>query len=294
MEIKGTKIAFIGTGVMGASMAAHLLAAGARVVVYNRTREKAQALLDAGAEWAETPGFAAAGASVVFTMVGYPSDVEAIYLAPGGIVESSGPGTILIDHTTSDPALAVRIAKAAAARELVALDAPVSGGDLGAKNASLSIMVGGDEAAFESVLPFLSIMGKTVVRQGGPGAGQHTKMANQIAVAGSLCGAIEAVLYAENAGLDPRRVLQSIGGGAAQSWQMTNNVPRMLDGNFEPGFYAKHYLKDLRIALNSAKAMGAKLPMLELSERLFTFMDEQGFSEKGTHALYLLYKSGLA
>ncbi|MFH2113713.1 MAG: NAD(P)-dependent oxidoreductase [Spirochaetota bacterium] len=294
MVIEGTKIAFIGTGVMGASMAGHLLAAGAEVAVYNRTREKASGLLDAGATWAETPGFAAADASVVFTMVGYPSDVEALYLAPGGIIESTRPGTILVDHTTSDPALAVRISAAATARSLSALDAPVSGGDLGARNATLSIMVGGDEAAFESILPFLETMGKSVIQQGGPGAGQHTKMANQIAVAGSLCGSIEAILYAENAGLDPRRVLLSIGGGAAQSWQMTNNVPRMLDGNFEPGFYAKHFLKDLRIALDSAKAMGAKLPMLELSERLFTFMDEQGFSEKGTHALYLLYKSGLA
>ncbi|MGD9939794.1 MAG: NAD(P)-dependent oxidoreductase [Clostridia bacterium] len=294
MEIKGTKIAFIGTGVMGASMAGHLLAAGAKVAVYNRTREKAQGLLDAGATWAETPGFAAAGASAVFTMVGYPSDVESIYLAPGGIIESSGPGTILVDHTTSDPALAARIAAAAAARGLTALDAPVSGGDSGARNATLSIMVGGDEAAFESVLPFLNAMGKTVIRQGGPGAGQHTKMANQIAVAGNMCGAIEAVLYVENAGLDPRRVLQSIGSGAAQSWQLNNMIPRILDGNFEPGFYSKHFLKDLRIALDSAKAMGAKLPLLELSERLFTFMDEQGFSEKGTHALYLLYKSGLA
>lgn len=294
MEIKGTKTAFVGTGVMGASMAGHLLAAGARVVVYNRTKAKAQGLLDAGAEWAETPGFAAAGASVVFTMVGYPSDVESIYLSPGGIVESSGPGTILVDHTTSDPNLGVRISAAAAARGLAALDAPVSGGDLGARNATLTIMVGGDEAAFESVRPFLEVMGKTVIRQGGPGAGHHTKMANQIAVAGNLCGAIEAILYAENAGLDPRRVLQSIGGGSAQSWQLINMVPRMLDGNFEPGFYAKHFLKDLRIALASAKNMGSRLPVLELSERLFTFMDEQGLSEKGSHALYLLYKSGLA
>ena len=216
MEIRGTKIAFIGTGVMGATMAGHLLAAGARVVVYNRTRKKAQGLLDAGAEWAGTPGIAAAGSSVVCTMVGYPSDVEDIYLSPGGIIESAGPGTILVDHTTSDPALAVRIASAAARRDLVALDAPVSGGDLGARNATLSIMVGGDQAAFESVRPLLELMGKTVIRQGGPGAGQHTKMANQIAVAGNMCGAIEAVRYAENAGLDPRSVLQSIGGGSAQ------------------------------------------------------------------------------
>lgn len=294
MEIKGTKIAFVGTGVMGAGMASHLLSAGARLVVYNRTKDKARGLLDAGAAWADTPGFAAAGSDLVFTMVGYPADVEDIYLAPGGIIESAGPGTILVDHTTSDPSLAVRIAQAAKARDMVALDAPVSGGDVGARNATLSIMVGGDEAAYEAVLPLFNLMGKTVLRQGGPGAGQYTKMANQIAVAGTLCGAVEAVLYAEQAGLDPRRVLQSIGGGAAQSWQLANNVPRMLDGNFEPGFYAKHFLKDLRIALDSARVLGTRLPMVELAESLFTYMDEEGLSDKGTQALYLLYKSGLA
>ena len=294
MEVKGTKIAFIGTGVMGASMAGHLLAAGAKVTVYNRTREKAKGLLETGATWADTPALAAKGASVVFTMVGYPSDVESVYLGTGGIIESSEPGTILVDHSTSDPTLAARISAAAKVRGLAAIDAPVSGGDLGARNATLTIMVGGDELAYESVLPILNTMGKIVIRQGGPGAGQHTKMANQIAVAANMCGAIEAILYAENAGLDPRRVLQSIGGGSAQSWQLTNMVPRMLDGNFEPGFYSKHFLKDLRIALNSAKAMGAKLPLLELSERLFTLMTEQGFAEKGSHAMYLLYKSGLA
>lgn len=292
MEVKGTKIAFIGTGVMGKSMAGHLLKAGAQVTVYNRTKEKARDLLDAGAAWADSPGAAAAGASVVFTMVGYPADVEEIHFGPTGILESAATGTILVDFTTSDPALAARISKEAAARGLTALDAPVSGGDLGARNATLTVMVGGDEAAYTEVRPFLAIVGKTVIRQGGPGAGQHTKMANQIAIAGSLTGAVEAVLYAEAAGLDPRRVLESIGGGSAQSWQLVNMVPRMLDGNFDPGFYSKHFLKDLRIALASAKTMKVRLPLLDLAERFFTLMGEAGLSEKGTHALYLLYKSG--
>jgi 3-hydroxyisobutyrate dehydrogenase len=294
MDINGTRIAFIGTGVMGTSMAGHLLKAGATLTVYNRTREKAQALLDAGACWADSPGFAAAGAGIVCTMVGYPADVESIYLAPGGIIESAAPATILVDFTTSDPALAVRIAKAARARDLTALDAPVSGGDLGARNASLSIMVGGEEAAFNATLPLFEVLGKTIVRQGGPGAGQHTKMANQIAVAGSLVGALESILYAENAGLEPRTVLESIGSGAAQSWQLSNMVPRVLDGNFNPGFYSKHFLKDLRIAVSAARDMKVKLPMLELAEKLYTYLNDKGFSDMGTQALYLLYKSGLA
>lgn len=293
MEVKGTKIAFIGTGVMGASMAGHLMAAGAVVSVYNRTRSKADALVARGARWADTPVGAAEGASVVFSMVGYPADVEALYLGEGGLVESVAPGTVLVDQTTSDPALAARIAAAAAARGLVALDAPVSGGDLGARNATLTIMVGGDQKAFEAVMPFFGVLGKTVIRQGGPGAGQHTKMANQIAIAGSLLGSVEAVIYAEKAGLDPRTVLGSIGGGSAQSWQLVNMVPRMLDGDYKPGFYSKHFLKDLRIALNAAKASKASLPLLELAERLFSRMADEGFAEKGTQALYRLYKDGL-
>ena len=294
MEVRGSRIAFIGTGVMGKSMAGHLIKAGATATVYNRTREKAADLLAAGAAWADSPAAAVAGARVVFTMVGYPADVEQIYLGPEGIIARAEPGTVLVDFTTSDPALSARISAAAAARGLLAIDAPVSGGDLGARNATLTIMVGGDEAAFVEVKPFLSVLGKTVIRQGGPGAGQHTKMANQIAIAGSLAGAVEAVLYAESAGLDPRRVLESIGGGSAQSWQLVNMVPRMLDGNFEPGFYSKHFLKDLRIALDAARSMKVRLPMLEMAERFFELMGESGMSEKGTHALYLLYKNGLA
>jgi 3-hydroxyisobutyrate dehydrogenase len=293
MKVDGTSIAFIGTGVMGKSMAGHLLKAGAVVTVYNRTKEKAESLISAGAIWADTPAAASSGASIVFTMVGYPSDVEEIYFGENGILSGADKGTIFADFTTSDPALAVKIAEQASVKGMFSLDAPVSGGDLGAQNAALTIMVGGDSGSFDKVLPFFQIMGKTVILQGGPGAGQHTKMANQIAIAGSLCGAVEAVIYAESAGLDPKRVLDSIGGGSAQSWQLLNMVPRMLDGNFDPGFYSKHFLKDLRIALNSAKSMKVKLPLLEMAENLFVLMSDEGFDEKGTHALYLLYKNGL-
>jgi len=292
MQVSGTQTAFIGTGVMGASMAGHLLKAGARVTVYNRTKSKADALVAAGAVWADSPAKAAASADLVFTMVGYPADVEEVYLGPAGIIAASKPGTLLVDFTTSNPALAARISTAAAAAGRIAIDAPVSGGDTGARNATLSIMVGGDEATFATVKPFFDVMGKTAILQGGPGAGQYTKMANQISVAASLIGTVESMLYAEKAGLDPRRVLDSIGGGAAQSAQLVNMAPRMLSGDFEPGFYSKHFLKDLRIALDSAKAMGLRLPLLTMAEGLFARMQEQGFGEKGTQALYQLYRNG--
>jgi len=195
--------------------------------------------------------------------------------------------------TTSRPDLARRIYEAASKARLQALDAPVSGGDIGAKNATLTIMVGGDDAAFLAVKPLLECMGKTVIRQGGAGAGQHTKMANQIAIAGNLVGSIEAVQYAKGAGLDPRTVLLSIANGSAGSWQLSNMVPRMLDGNFEPGFFVKHFLKDLRIALDAAKEMKVGLPMLTMAERLFAALEKEGYADKGTHALYLLYERGL-
>jgi len=293
MQVNGSKIAFIGTGVMGASMAGHLIKAGAKLTIYNRTKSKADSLVSAGAIWADTPAKAVAGAELVFTMVGYPSDVEAIYLGKDGMLEAAKPGTVFIDATTSSPALAVQIAAAALAAGSAALDAPVSGGDSGARNATLTIMVGGDEATFNKVKPFFDVMGKTTILQGGPGSGQHTKAANQIAVAGSLLATVEAILYAEKAGLNPRRVLESIGGGSAQSWQLANNGPKMLDANFEPGFYSKHFLKDLRVALDAAKSMPVHFPMLELAESLFVKMQDNGFAEKGTQALYRLYASGL-
>jgi len=293
MEPRGAEIGFIGLGVMGLNMAGHLLKAGARLHVYTRTKEKARAILDEGAEWHDTPAAVAAAAVAVFTMVGYPRDVEELYFGKAGILANAKPGTLVVDATTSRPDLARRIWEEARKRDLRALDAPVSGGDTGARNATLSIMVGGAEQDFEEARPLLAVLGRTVVRQGPAGAGQHAKMVNQIVVAGTLAGAVEALIYAEKAGLDPRTVLESISTGAAASWTLSNMVPRMLDGNFEPGFYVKHYLKDLRIALESARELGADLPMLSLAESLFAKMVDRGYAEKGTQALYLLYKNGI-
>jgi 3-hydroxyisobutyrate dehydrogenase len=283
-------LGFVGLGVMGSSMAGHLLRAGFQLRVYTRTKERARSLLDAGASWEESPASLASRCKSVFTMVGYPSDVEEVYFGPSGLIENAIPGTYLIDCTTSSPDLARRIAEAAASRGLHALDAPVSGGDVGARNASLTIMAGGDERDFDAVRDLLGVMGSTVIRQGGPGSGQHTKMANQIAIAANLAGAVEAIAYAKGAGLDPRTVLASIGSGSAGSWQLANMVPRMLDGNFEPGFYAKHLLKDLRIAVDSARAMKLDLPLLGLAERLFAALDAGGRGDKGTQALFLMYE----
>jgi 3-hydroxyisobutyrate dehydrogenase len=290
MDPAKDSIGFIGLGVMGSSMTGHLLKAGYRIHVFTRTKEKAQALLDAGAVWEESSAELAQKCSVIFTMVGYPSDVEALYFGPKGLIESARPGGYLVDCTTSKPDLAVRIYTAAKAKGLTALDAPVSGGDIGAKNATLTIMVGGDEAGFMAVKPLFERMGTTVVLQGGPGCGQHTKMANQIAIAANLIGAVEAITYATRAGLDPQTVLQSIGSGSAGSWQLNNMVPRMIDGNFAPGFFAKHLLKDLRIALDAAHEMKMDLPLLALAERLFETMQGEGFGDNGTQALYLLYE----
>ena len=287
-------IGFIGLGVMGAPMAGHIRASGERLLIYTRTKSKARLVLDTGAEWRDSPKQIVEECDVVFTMVGYPKDVEEIYFGPDGLIENARPGTIFVDFTTSSPDLAVKIYESAKARGLSAIDAPVSGGDIGAKNATLTIMVGGDEETFQKVKPLLETVGKTVILQGGPGAGQHTKMANQIAVAGNLLGTVEALIYAKNAGLDPKHVLLSIANGAAQSWQLSNNAPRMLERNFDPGFYIKHFLKDLRIALDSAHAMHIELPMLVLSEKLFAKMVNEGMGELGTQAIYLLYERGLA
>jgi 3-hydroxyisobutyrate dehydrogenase len=283
-------IGFIGIGVMGSSMAGHLLKGGYRVHVNTRSEAKAASLLEAGAVWEDSATRLAPKCSAIFTMVGYPSDVESLYFGPKGLVENAMPGAFLVDCTTSKPDLARRIAAAAKPRGLRALDAPVSGGDIGAKNATLTIMVGAEQADFEAVKPLLELMGTTVVLQGGPGSGQHTKMANQIAIAGNLAGAVEAMTYAKAAGLDPRTVLQSIGSGSAGSWQLNNMAPRMLDGNFDPGFYVKHFLKDLRIALESARSMKLDLPLLSLAETLFDEMQDEGLGDKGTQALYLLYE----
>jgi 3-hydroxyisobutyrate dehydrogenase len=263
------KIAFIGTGVMGSSMASHLLRKGYQLVVYNRTKAKAEQLLRDGAAWADSPGEAAAKADAVITIVGFPKDVEDAYLAPDGIVNCARKGAVLIDMTTSSPALAKRIAQAAEDKGIFSLDAPVSGGDLGARNATLSIMVGGTQAAFDKALPILECMGKNIVLQGGPGAGQHCKMSNQIAIASGMMAVSEALLYAARAGLHPKTMLKSIEAGAAGSWSLSNLAPRMLAGNFAPGFFVKHFIKDMGIALASAKEMGVSLPGLEKAEQLY-------------------------
>ena len=284
-------IAFIGTGVMGRSMAAHLQRAGHPLHVYNRTRAKAQALIDAGATWHDSAGSAAAAADVVITILGFPTDVEQTYFGPGGVIERARPGALLIDMTTSSPVLARRIAAAAKGKGLAALDAPVSGGDLGAKEARLVIMVGGEEADFARAKPVFDLMGKNIARLGPAGAGQHCKVANQIAVAVAMISWVEALAYASKAGLDPTQVHASICGGAAGGWAMTNLAPRALSGNFAPGFYVKHILKDMRIALDSAAEMKLDLPGLALAKQLYDRVAAAGWEECGTQALYKLYVS---
>ncbi|MGQ7279070.1 NAD(P)-dependent oxidoreductase [Brevibacillus thermoruber] len=278
-------IGFVGTGVMGKSMASHLMKAGYRVLVYNRTKAKAEELIAQGATWMDRVSDLAAAARVIITMVGYPKDVEEIYLGTDGIVHHAKPGAYLIDMTTSKPSLARTIYEEAKKRSLFALDAPVSGGDVGAREARLTIMVGGDEDAYAAVEPILRVMGTNVIRQGGPGAGQHTKMCNQIAIATNMIGVCEAIAYAKKAGLDPSRVLQSIEAGAAGSWSLSNLAPRMIAGNFAPGFYVKHFIKDMAIALEAAKEMGLMTPGLELSKSLYEELAAQGEENSGTQAL---------
>ncbi len=284
-------IAFVGTGVMGRSMAGHLQKAGHRLHVHNRTKEKAQALLDGGAVWHDSAGAAAAEADVVITMLGFPTDVEASYLGAGGIIERAKPGALLIDMTTSSPVLARRIAAAADKRGLAALDAPVSGGDIGAREARLVIMTGGAAAAFERAKPLFELMGKNIALLGAPGAGQHCKMANQIAVAVGMVSWCEALAYARKAGLDPAAVHASISGGAAGGWAMTNLAPRALSENFAPGFYVKHILKDMRIALESAAEMKLEVPGLTCAKKLYDQVAARGWEDCGTQALYRLYIS---
>jgi 3-hydroxyisobutyrate dehydrogenase len=284
-------IAFIGTGVMGRSMAGHLQQAGHPLHVYNRTREKASALVEAGATWHDSAGAAAAQADVIITMLGFPVDVETTFLGAGGIVERAKPGALLIDMTTSSPMLARKIADAAAKRGLASLDAPVSGGDLGAKEARLVIMVGGDAAAFARAKPLLERMGRNIALHGVAGAGQYCKMANQIAVAVGMVAWVEALAYAKKAGLDPTAVHGSISGGAAGGWAMTNLAPRALSDNFAPGFYVKHIIKDMKIALESAAELKLDLPGLATAKKLYEQVAARGWEDCGTQALYRLYTS---
>lgn len=286
------RIGFMGLGIMGAPMAGHLLAAGHRLTVANRSRgPRVQALLDAGAAWAETPSELAAASDVVITILGFPQDVEAVWLGADGLLAGARPGTLLIDMTTSAPRLAVRLAAAAAAAGCAALDAPVSGGEPGARNATLSIMAGGDAAAFARAEPVFARMGKTIRRLGGPGAGQHTKMANQIAIASTVMGVAEGLSYARRAGLDGEAVIAALAPGAAGSFQLTALGPKMLGGDFAPGFMVKHFLKDLGIAVAEAEAMGLDLPGLAQARRLFERVAATLGGEAGTQAIISTYGS---
>ena len=282
-------IGWIGTGVMGVSMARHLMTAGHPLVIHTRTRERAEPLLAAGAQWADSPLAVAERAEIVCSMVGYPEDVEVTHLGPQGTLSAAKAPALLIDFTTSSPALAQRIAERSAALGTQAIDAPVSGGDVGARNATLSIMCGGTEAAFQAARPVLDLLGKTVVLQGPAGSGQHTKMVNQLLIAGTMLGMAEALSYAKKAGLDPETVLQSVGGGAAASWSLTNLAPRILKSDFAPGFFIEHFLKDLRIALDEARALGLDLPCATAAERTYRALAEAGYARAGTQAIVHAY-----
>jgi 3-hydroxyisobutyrate dehydrogenase len=282
-------IAFIGLGIMGGPMAGHLLAAGHTVHLHSRTRAKAAAQIEAGGIWHDDPSEAASLADIIITMVGLPSDVEELYLAPGGLLDRARPNAVLIDMTTSTPSLAVRIAAEAEARGLRALDAPVSGGPAGAQTARLSIMVGGNADAFDAVLPVLQRMGTNIVRQGGPGAGQHTKMSNQIVIAGNMLGAAEGLAYATAAGLDPERVLQSIGTGAAASFLLNALGPRMLKGDFAPGFMIQHFVKDMTIARDESMTRGLDLKGLKTALEQYLTLVEKHLESEGTQALIKVY-----
>ena len=282
-----TTIGWIGTGVMGSSMCGHVLRAGYRVTLHSRTKAKAKPLLDLGATWAENPRAVAADSDTLFTMVGFPQDVRAVYFGETGILAGARAGMTLIDMTTTDPALSREIAERATAKGLSAIDAPVSGGEVGARNATLSIMVGGDREAVQAVMPLFELLGKKVVHQGVPGTGQQAKLCNQIVIAGTMVGVCESLLYGYKAGLDLNRMLDSIRGGAAACWTLDHLAPRILQRNFDPGFFVEHFVKDMGLALEESKRMGLVLPGLTLVHQLYQSVQTLGHGRSGTHALML-------
>jgi 3-hydroxyisobutyrate dehydrogenase len=283
------KIGFIGTGIMGSSMAGHLMAAGHTLHVYNRTHSKAEDLLARGAQWFDNPIALAKASEVIITIIGYPKDVEAMYLSESGILQHAPKGCITIDMTTSSPELAKQIANVGLERGIACLDAPVSGGDIGARDAKLSIMVGGDQKAFDVVLPLFQLMGKNIALLGPAGAGQHAKLCNQIVIASSIMGVCEGLMYAKTAGLDPLAVLDVIGGGAAGSVQLNVQGPRMIKGDFAPGFMLEHFVKDIGLAIAEADRMGLVLPGLTQAKKLYDILMQQGHARTGYHALFELY-----
>lgn len=286
-----TRIGWIGTGVMGSSMCRHLIDAGFSATVFNRTRAKADRLVAQGAAWAESPLAVAENSDVVFTIVGFPADVREVILGSTGTLAGCREGSILVDMTTSEPSLAAEIAERAAEKGVAAIDAPVSGGDVGAREARLSIMIGGEKEAVDALDLCWKAMGKTIVHQGGPGAGQHTKMVNQVLIATNMIGVCEALLYGYKAGLDLDSVMQSVASGAAGSWSLSNLAPRIVANNFDPGFFVEHFIKDMGIALAESKRMGLSLPGLALAHQLYLAVAAQGHGRDGTHALELALAS---
>jgi 3-hydroxyisobutyrate dehydrogenase len=282
-----TRIGWIGTGVMGRWMCQHLMSKGYKATVYNRTKDKAKDLLDAGAAWADTPKKVAEQSDVVFAIVGFPKDVREVFLGEQGALAGSKAGTILVDMTTSEPSLAREIYDAAKKKGVHSVDAPVSGGDVGAKNAALSIMIGGDADVVEALRPAFECMGKTIIHQGPPGAGQHTKMVNQVLIAANMVAVCEGLLYGYKAGLDLETVFKSVSVGAAGSKALEVLGPRIMARNFEPGFYVEHFIKDMGIALEESKRMGIAMPGLSLANQLYVALQAQGWGRKGTHALML-------
>ena len=286
-----TRIGWIGSGVMGTSMCSHLIDKGFSATVYTRTRAKSEALLTKGAQWAGSPRAVADQSDVIFSIVGFPHDVREVILGDQGALAGCQSGNILVDMTTSEPSLAIEIAEKAAKQGVHSVDAPVSGGDVGAREARLSIMIGGEKEIVAALDPCWQAMGKTIVHQGGPGAGQHTKMVNQTLIATTMIGVCEALLYAYRAGLDLETVMESVASGAAGSWSLSNLAPRVIQGNFDPGFFVEHFIKDMGIALAEAKRMNLSLPGLALAHQLYIGLAAQGHQRDGTHALMLALAS---
>ncbi len=284
--MKNQSIGWIGTGVMGTSMCGHLLDAGYRLTVFNRTRDKALTLLEKGAVWADTPKAVAQNSDVVFTMVGFPDDVREVLLSDQGVLGGTKSGDTVVDMTTSSPNLARTIYGECAAKGVKALDAPVSGGDVGAREATLAIMVGGDRPVFDAVKPLFEILGKAIALMGAAGSGQHTKMTNQILIAGTMIGVVESLLYAQRAGMDAHQVIDVIGKGAASSWSINTLGRRIADGDFAPGFYIKHFVKDMGIALEEARRMRLSLPGLALVNQFYLAAMAMGWENLGTQGLF--------
>ncbi|MGE5284720.1 MAG: NAD(P)-dependent oxidoreductase [Actinomycetota bacterium] len=285
---EATTVGWIGTGVMGLSMCGHLLAKGYRITVFSRTKEKARPLLEKGAKWADSSKAVAESSDITFTMVGFPADVREVFLGPSGVLGGARPGSIVADMTTTEPSLAREIYDAAKSRGVHAVDAPVSGGDVGAREARLSIMIGGDPDPVATLAPLFEAMGKTIVRQGGPGAGQHAKMCNQIVIAGTMIGVCESLIYGHKAGLSLETMLSSISGGAAGCWTLSNLAPRILKRNFDPGFFVEHFVKDMGIALDEARRMNLPLPGLALVHQMYVALQANGGGKHGTQALTLV------